>query len=110
MDIKVDIDSDAIQQQVVKAILDSAIGEQVKTAIEKALTETTGDWNNKKTLVQRAVDQALHSEIHALARSVLEGRRATIRDQMESKLTDEVLSKMAQAAWAVMEGRLNSVG
>lgn len=104
MQLEVKIDQEAVQQQVVQAIVDSAIGEQIKAAVQRGLTQETGDWNNRKTLVQRAVDEVLAREIAQIATDLVSSKREDIKAQMVEKFTDEVLGKMIGAAWAVMIG------
>jgi carbon monoxide dehydrogenase subunit G len=108
MQFEMKIDAEAVQQQVVASIISSAIGEQIKASITKALTETTGDWSNRKTLVQRAVDEALAIKVREFAIELVRERAEDIRAQLKDKLTDEVLLLMTDAAWGVMEGRLKN--
>ena len=107
MQLEVKIDQDAVQQQVVQAIMSSAIGEQIKAAVHKGLTQETGDWSNRKTLVQRAVDEVLAREIAQIATDLVRSKRDEIKAQMVEKMTDEVLGKMIDAAWSVMNSRLD---
>jgi len=109
MNIQVNIDQDAVQQQLVQAITNSAIGSAIQTAITKSLTSTTGNYGDHRTIVQRAVDEALQAEIRRACVEALELRREEIKKQITEKLTDETLLSMTSAAWGVMEGRLKNV-
>ena len=110
MQIEVKIDQDAVQQQLVQAITDSAIGAAIQAAISKALTSTGHNYNDRRTIVERAVDEALHQEIRRACVDALEARRAEIKQQITDKLTDEALRSMTDAAWAVMDGRMKAAG
>jgi len=47
-DLKINIDPKDIQDAVVESILQSAIGEEIVTQVNKFLTEKVGDrWNEK---------------------------------------------------------------
>ena len=110
MQIEVKIDQDAVQQQLVQAITDSAIGAAIQAAIAKALTATGSNWNDRRTIVERAVDDALHAEIRKACTEALESRRVDIKQQINDKLTEEALRAMTDAAWAVMDGRMRAAG
>jgi hypothetical protein len=106
MQLEVKIDAAAVQAQVVNAILQSAIGEQIEKAIKEALTKEYGDWGRRYTLVQSSVEQAVGNELRKLATELVESKRDQLKAQLEEKLTDAVLDKMTGAAWALMEGKL----
>lgn len=108
MQVEVKIDQDAVQQQVVQAIMDSAIGENIQKFINDALTRGSGGWGDHRNVVQRAIDDAVAMEIQRIARELMAERRDQIKAQMIEKLTDAVLGKMCDAAWAVMEGKLKA--
>lgn len=108
MEINVNIDKDAVEQQVVNAIMASAIGEQLQVAINKALT-TAGPGYGGKTLVATVVDQVLLEKIREIANQIIESKKEEMRTQIANTLTDEVISKMSTAVWAVMIGRLGKV-
>ena len=61
MDLNVSIDKVAIEQQVVRAITESAIGQNIEKAINKALTVPKGYGSG--TLVEEAVQQVVSQEI-----------------------------------------------
>lgn len=110
MQVEVKIDQDAVQQQLVQAILQSAIGANLEKYINEALTRPTGGgWDrDSRNLVQRAVDDAVAQEIRKIATEIVQSKHAEIHSQMEAKLTDAVLAKMADVVWAVMEGKLRA--
>ena len=110
MQIEVKIDQDAVQQQLVHAITNSAIGAAIQAAIAKALTATGNNYNDRRTIVERAVDEALQHEIRKACAEALEVRRAEIKQQITDKLTDETLRAMTDATWAVIDGRMKAVG
>lgn len=105
MQLEVKIDQEAVQQQLVQAIFDSAIGTEIQKAIDKSLKAQSSHWN-AATIVEDAVRTALGDEIRRQVIAMVETKRETIRVQLEEKLTDELISKMTNAAWDVMDGRL----
>lgn len=108
MQLEVKIDQAAIEAQLVQTIINSSIGQHIEVAVKKLLTESSGGWHERKTLVERAVEEALTHEIRKMAIELVESKRDEIRAQMTEKLTDDVLQSMTNAAWEVMNGRLKS--
>lgn len=108
MQLEVKIDQEAVQAQVVQAIMNSAIGANLEKFVNEALLQSK-DYHDKRSLVQRAVDDAVTIEIRKLATEIVTAQRERIKELMLEKMTDEVLEKMAGAAWAVMEGKLRNV-
>jgi FKBP-type peptidyl-prolyl cis-trans isomerase (trigger factor) len=105
MQIEVKIDQDAVQQQVVQAIMDSAIGSNIQKYITEALTKS-GDFRDPRTMVQKAVDSAVASQLAQIANELIATKKDAIRAQMLELLTDDVIDKMCSSAWAVMNARL----
>lgn len=108
MQLEVKIDQEAIQQQLVQAIMNSAIGEKIQKALNEALSKAEGPWGDQKTLVERAVRGALEDELRKQAADLVAQKREQIRAALAEKLTDEVLGDMTNALWGVMLGRLKT--
>lgn len=106
MNLEVKIDAEAVQAQIVQAIMNSTIGANIEKYIGEALTRTPGGFGDYRNIVQRAIDDAVAIQIRSIATEMMQEKREQIREQMLAKLTDVVLAKMADAAWAVMEGKL----
>ena len=106
MQPEIKIDPEAVQAQLVQAIINSAIGTQLETGINKALTEKTGGFYGK-TLTERAVEEALSKVIREEAEKLAYAKREEIRAQLVEKMTDDMLSTMVGALWGVMSGRLS---
>jgi tetraacyldisaccharide-1-P 4'-kinase len=105
MQIEVKIDQDAVQQQVVQAIMNSAIGSNIQKFISEALTKS-GSYPDHRTMVQKAVDSAVSSQLTQIANDLIATKKDAIRAQMLDLLTDDVIGKMCGAAWDVMNARL----
>lgn len=103
MQLEVKIDQEAVQQQVVQAIMNSAIGAQIQKAITEALTKTTGSFGDYRTLVERAVQDAVMQEVRNLANSLILEKREAIRAQLAEKLTDETIGSMTGVLWGKLE-------
>lgn len=108
MQLEVKIDQEAVQQQLVQAIMNAAIGEKVQKALSEALSKPEGPWGDQKTLVERAVRGALEDELRKQAAELVAQKREQIRTALAEKLTDEVLTDMTSALWGVMLGRLKA--
>lgn len=105
MQVEVKIDAAAVQQQLVQAIMDSAIGENIQKCITEAMSKT-GDYRDPRNMVQKAVDSAVASQLAVIANELMATKRDAIRAQMLELLTDDVVNKMCSAAWAVMNAHL----
>lgn len=106
MQFEVKIDQQAVEQQLVQAIMNAAIGAQVQKALTEALTKTEGPWDNRQTLVERAVSGALQDEIRRQAADIVTAKREEIRARLTEKLTDDLVDDMVSSLWEVMRGRL----
>jgi hypothetical protein len=109
MQVELKIDADAVQQKLVDSLIQSGIGTQIEKAISELLKKEFGSWDNRMTLVQSAVHEALRNELARLARELVEERRGALKLQIAEKLNDEVFSQMTGAAVAIMLGKLKMV-
>lgn len=92
MDIKIDITPEAIERQIVEAIVKSGIGKRIETAVIAALSNYS---------FQRAVEEAATDAIRDMVRDQVlrdEGLRGRVRDAMVAKLTDAHLDKLLAIA------------
>jgi len=92
MEVNVTIDKEAIEQQVVQAILDSAIGQEIEKAIDEALKKPERYDHN--TLIVNAVREVVRDIInHSIAASLGENEKfkERVRKLVEETTTDEVL-------------------
>ena len=108
MQVELKIDAEAVQAQLVQSIISSSIGVELKKAIDKTLTEKTGGFYGK-TLVERAVEEALLNVIRAEASKLVEAKKDEIRAQIAGRLTDEMLVSMTNAVWGVVDGRFKKL-
>lgn len=106
MQIEVKIDQQAVEQQLVQAIMNASIGAQVQKALTEALTKAEGPWDDRKTLVERAVSGALQDELRRQAADIVTAKREEIRARLTEKLTDDLVDDMVSSLWEVMRGRL----
>ena len=75
MNINVNLDAEALQARLVQAIIDSAIGENIKKYIDSAFTRETGSYGDYKTIVQRAIDDAITAEVKRMVTELAAERR-----------------------------------
>jgi hypothetical protein len=94
MDIKVDVDAEAINAAVTKAILDSAIGAEMKRAIETTLSNLSRSYNNP---IKDVVDKIVNEEIYKI---VTTQHMEAIRAAIQENITDAVISEMTEKAWS----------
>ena len=101
MELNVNIDPEQINKLVAEAVLNSAIGEQVKVQVQKTVDNLSRSYDNP-------IEGVIKNHIAELVRTVLVAEhsaalRAKIKASLESKITDEFTEKVVDAA-------LNSCG
>ena len=106
MNFEVKIDADAVQAQVTQAIITSTIGKQIEAAIVSALSKEHGDWNNRQTLLQAAVNECVRTELYGVVREVLTAKRDELKAKVIERMSDAVVDGMIDGAWAIMDGRI----
>lgn len=106
MQLEVKIDHEAVQQQLVAAIVNGAIGREIQGAIDDLLSEKNKGWGGSVGIVKNAVNHALEVEIAKVCADAMIERREQIKALLLGQLTDEVVAKMTAAAWSVMQGNL----
>jgi len=99
VDIKVDVDAEAVNQMVAQAILDSAIGTRIKQAADKVAREYSLSWQNHiRDAVRREVDRHI--------RDFVSGEFGPlIKEKVREYLTDEVAAELIDKAWAAWRDR-----
>ena len=104
--MEVNIDADAIQDAVVRAIADSAIGEQVREVITTQLTAKDNGWDSE-TILQKSIKSEVTRLISIIVRQEIESRKDAIRELITPQITDEAIKQMGSAAIEVMLGNLS---
>lgn len=93
--MNINIDADEVKQHIVKAILDSTIGVELKKAIESLPTrKVSNDWN-AKTIFEDVFDRVVKEEVGRIALSFIQDRRDVIRAVLQEHLTDEIVKQVA---------------
>lgn len=100
MNLEIKIDSEAVQAQLVSAITNSAIGEQIQKAITKVLTEYHGSgFGDRKTIIESCVYEALVNVIRDHINQMIDERKDEIRQKISESLTDETLKTITDKVW-----------
>jgi hypothetical protein len=92
VDIKIDISPEAIERQIVDAVVKSGIGKRIETAVLSALNGYQ---------FQRTVEEAASDAIRDMVREQVlkdDGLREKVREAMVAKLTDKHLEKLLAIA------------
>lgn len=106
MQVEIKIDKESIEKQICESIINSSIGEEIQKSIDTALTEKNGNWGNQKTIIERAVDDAVEKKIRSIVAGLIESKTEEIRAKMVERMTDEVISNMCSATFDVLEEKL----
>jgi hypothetical protein len=101
MNIKVDINTEEVNQAVVQAIINSAIGEKIKEEVEKGLTEKKGF--SSETIIESAIKSTVHAEITKMIHAEIHNRKEIIRKALIPLITDEVIADISTAAFKSMQ-------
>jgi hypothetical protein len=93
MGIEVQVDADAVNKMVTDAILDSAIGATLREVVTKKVQELGRSYDNP---IEKAVDR----EVQLLVSSMVNEKfKPMIADRVTALMTDELVSRIATAAW-----------
>lgn len=90
--IRVTIDQEAVERQVVQAIIESAVGKRLEEAINEALKQP--ERYGSDTLVARAVKEVVHETIREEIANQLQDNKEfndRLRTIVEEETTDDVL-------------------
>lgn len=91
MDIKVDIDSAAVEAQLVQAIMGSAIGEHITLAINDVLNSKGYSYSK---LIENAVNSAVLDKVRLVVSALLADRESELVARVNAQLTDDLLTRM----------------
>ena len=102
MDIKLDIQPEIIQQEVVKAILASSLGDSIKKVIDSEIKELSNTFNKGlKTEVQRAITnhicETLRSEEYSSK------IREAVTNRLSTQITEDFLDSVVKTAFQKIE-------
>ena len=97
MELNVNLNPEMINKMVAEAVLDSAIGEQVRAQVQKNVDELGKTYNNPidaviKKHISDLILQCLVAEHDTLLRD-------KIHEAISGKITDEFVNKVMEAAW-----------
>ncbi len=94
--MSIEISPDQINEYISKALLDSAVGEALKTVIDKKVKELGLSYNNPfEPIVQQYILQA--------AKELIESQfKEAIAKKVQESLTDEVMARLVDAAWGAI--------
>ena len=95
MDIKIDLSPEQIQEHVTKALVESAIGKRIVSAIEETMKP---GWNQKDPLKDAISAQAsliiMELVREEYSEKIKEVVRARITDELIEQTTSKVMSKI----------------
>ncbi len=101
--MEVNIDAEELNQAIVTAVLDSALGAHVKNIIEDELDKFTSPHGSP-------LKKALEVEIQRLIMmTVRDDYGETIKAKMKEILTDQAVGDAVAAAWAALEDKLDQL-
>lgn len=91
--MEVNIDKEAIERAVVSAILDSAIGEKIRLAVEKLLKP---EGYGKPSPIEEAVEKVIKE---TAIRFINTNHAEQIKKAVQERLTDETVNKFVDRFW-----------
>jgi len=100
MDLNINIDPEQINKMVAEAVLNSAIGEQVKKQVQKNVDELGKSYQNP-------IDAVIKKHVNDLILKCLISEHADllkskIHESVSGKMTDEFINKVMDAGWRNM--------
>ena len=101
MQVNVEINPDVVNKQVSEAIINSALGEKLKAAIEERLKEILKGGYTSQTVVERVIDEEVRNVIRKMLQSDdYQGKmQAMVRSWFETKFKDELIGLALDRLW-----------
>jgi hypothetical protein len=101
MQIAVDLDPEAVNQQVSEAIIKSALGARLNQEIDKALNAILNQGFYSQNVIKDVVEQEIAVVVRGLVSQpeVRERVKAIVSAYLAERLTDEVLSNALDKLW-----------
>ncbi|MEJ1404715.1 MAG: hypothetical protein RPU73_12740 [Candidatus Sedimenticola sp. (ex Thyasira tokunagai)] len=97
MDLNVNIDPEQINKLVAEAVLNSAIGEQVKAQVQKNVDELGKSYNNPiDAVIKKHINDLI---LQCLMAEHAELLKAKVHEALSGKITDEFVNKVMDAGW-----------
>ena len=90
MQVELKIDADAVQRQVVDALMKSAIGAEIEKAIQKILAER--HWSHG-SVVEQAVRDAMFTECKRIAHDAVKLLEPQLTEQISQRVTAEAANR-----------------
>lgn len=92
-----------INEFIAKAVLESQIGEAVKASVARAMEDLRKSYNNPfDEVIKRHIVQMIDAEVLTVYKPMLE---AGIKEAMARHMTDEVVTKIIDAAMERLRSR-----
>lgn len=95
--IQVSLDTEAVQRQLVEAILGSTLGDKIQEAVNRALA---AQGYGRGNVIDQAVEAEVHEQVRFRCRELIR-EPGPIRDLLENRLREalapEALDKIAKA-------------
>jgi len=93
MDIKVNLDAEDINKEIREAIVKSAIGLELKKAMDKKVKEFSQDWNNP-------LEGVINDEIVTIVRALVQKEYLPeIKKFIAEKMTDKFVKDLLDKLW-----------
>ena len=94
MEFEVKVDKDAIEIAVTQAIIDGAIGDRIKEAVEKVLKDSTSSYtygDKKSGVILSVVERA----VGEITRQVfVDEYQERVREAVRARITDEIVDSL----------------
>jgi len=107
MDIKLDINPESIQEEVVRAILASSLGNNIRKVIDDEIKDLSNTYNKALKI---EVQNAITNHITAILRSEEYSNRLkdAVNAKLASNITDEFLDAVVKTAFEKIEKNYSS--
>jgi len=101
MQFNVEINPDEVNKQVSEAIINSALGEKLKAAINKRMDDILGGGWNDPGIVKTVVDEEVRNIIRTMLQSdeFQTQMQAVVRKWFEEKFSDALIGDALDRLW-----------
>lgn len=101
MELNLNLNPVDIEKAVTEAVVQGVLGDHLKAAVNAALTPSPPSFGKtSRSVVQTAVDKAVHDKVKEITTQLLLQREAELRELVAAKLTREALERTIEKIWS----------
>jgi len=97
---EIKINKEEVEKQIVKAVVDSSIGEHIQKAITELFKDSElNSYYKNNNIVRNAVKKEIESAFSKIVHQEMKNHENKIREFVKEQLTDELLKEISNKTW-----------